>query len=513
MRKLDVIVVGGGIVGLSSAAHLRREGLSFAVLERAAEIGGTWRDHDYPGCGADTEASTYVPTLEPLFSKRRFASRQELFSYCKGFARKHVGYDNICLDHAVTAAHFSSTDHLWHVETEKGAFEARFVVWANFSGADVGKVKRPAFPDQDMFQGHIAHSSELSSDVEIFKGKKVVILGCGATTVQLAPTIHPVVDHITILSRTTPYIKKTELGHGPRSLWGYRWQGARLRVKNEIISFFDSHPRLEGLYRWPYRFREYFLKRDGMPAAAIPPAKQPVQCTRRAFDYLGFRDVLKKPNVAFLSLRGSSGFERYTEKGLVANGQFIAADVVILATGYHMAEINFDIVVDGRVFKIDPENIRGLYGVIDGLPNSLLAVFGSPLWIIPPRLAEFNTKTFLRLIRHMRAKGLTRADINSTKATKMTNLVQRLNRNHIVLQPDCPSHRYLVSTTAQEAAGELPAKIPANLPFLPFPTVVMEAVTRLTFSIKDFSFGIADRAHIETKTEASFRQPTVERLA
>lgn len=488
MEALDVIVIGGGIVGLASAAHLRGDGLRIAVLERAGEVGGTWRDHDYPGCGADTEASTYVPLLEPLFSKKRFATRAELFEYCKFFARKHVGLENIRLNHSVVGASFDSKDHLWHIATNRGVLRARFVIWANFSGADVTKAKRPVFEGQEQFQGTIVHASELPNDPGYFRNKRVAIVGCGATSVQLVPSIADAASRITLISRTTPYIKKTRMTPGPKSLLGYRLQGAVLRCKNEIISIFDSHPHLEALYRWPYRFREYVLKRDGMPAAAIPPLTQPVQCTRRGYDYLGFRNSLKRPDVDFVSIAGSSGIERYTPDSLIVNGKSVQADIVVLATGYHMAEIAFDISVDGEIFNLDPHNIRGLYGVIDGLPNSLLAIFGSPLWIIPPRLAEFNTKTFLKLVRHMRRNGLTCARINSGKAAKMTAMVQKLNRKHIVLQPDCPSYRYLLSNTGQESAGQLPSKTAANLPFLPFPSIVMELITRLTFSPRDFDF-------------------------
>lgn len=489
MDAVDVIVIGGGIVGLSSASHLRREGLSFVVLERAEEVGGTWRDHDYPGCGADTEASTYVPSAEPLYTERRFATRDELFDYCKRFADKHVGYEHIRLGRTVLRASFSSADDRWTVTTDREVFRARFVVWATFSGGDAGKIKRPSFPGEARFGGVVVHSSQLSRDLSFFAGKRVAIIGCGATTVQLAPTIHPVVEHMTIFSRTVPYIKRTALGRGPRSRLAYRLQGALLRLRNEMISFFDQHPHLEALYRWPYRLHEYWLKRDGLPAAAIPPSRQPVQCTRRGFDYLGFRATLTRPNVAFVRLREEAGIEGYSERGLIVDGRETPADIVVLATGYHMAELNFEIEVDGAPFVLDPERFRGVYGLIDGLPNALLAIFGSPLWIIPPRLAEFNTKTFLKLIRHMRANDYTRVEIDPERARRTTELVQRLNRKHIVLQPSCPSHRYLLSTTVQEAAGELPAKTAANLPFVPFPSAVMEAITRLTFAFGHFRFG------------------------
>ncbi|AKJ29038.1 flavin-containing monooxygenase [Caldimonas brevitalea] len=488
MDTLDVIVLGGGIVGLSAAAHLRKAGLRFRVVERAYEVGGTWRDHDYPGCGADTEASTYVPSFEPLYSKRRFATRQELFDYCKLIAAKHVGYEHILLNHTVLGAEFVSETNRWKVSTDHGELSAQYVIWATFSGADVTKVKRPLFPDQDRFQGMLKHSTELGSDLDFFKGKKVTLVGCGATAIQMVPTIYPVVKELNILSRTVPYVKKCDLGEGPTTRFGYRLQGALLRCRNEMISFFDNHAKLEFLYRWPYRFHEYTLKRGKLPAAAIPPFAQPVQCTRRGFDYLGFRDTLSKPGVNFIDLKQGTGIEGYYENGLIAHGRRIESDVVILSTGYHMAELNFSIKVDGRPFHSAADKMMGMYGVIDGLPNSLLTVFGSPVWIIPPRLAEFNTKVFIRLIHHMKKKGHERADINVPTASKTMALVHRLNKGHIVLSRACTSYRYLLSNTGQEKAHRLPAKTPANLPYVPFPSVVMELLTRLTFSFKHFDF-------------------------
>lgn len=508
MSTLDVIVLGGGIVGLSSAAHLRKAGMRFALIERAQEVGGTWRDHNYPGCGADTEASTYVPSFEPLYSKRRFATRQELFDYCKLIAAKHVGYENIRLNHTIQSVEFASDLNHWVVTTDRGQLTGRFVVWATFSGADVSKVKRPIFPDQDRFQGVLKHSTELDADLSPYKGKKVTMIGCGATAVQMVPTIYPVVKELNLLSRTVPYVKKCERSEGPRTYLGYRLQGALLRCRNEMISFFDSYAKLEFLYRWPYRFHEYTIKRGNLPAAAIPPLSQPVQCTRRAFDYLGFRDALSKPGVNFVDLKQGSGIERYYEKGIVVNGREIESDLIILSTGYHMAELNFSIKVDGKPYHSRADQMVGMYGVIDGLPNSLLTVFGSPLWIIPPRLAEFNTKVFIKLIQHMKKKGYARADINAGVATKTMRLVHWLNRNHIVLSPACPSYRYLLSNTKQEAARQLPSKTPANLPYVPFPSIVMELVTLLTFSFKHFDFDMPVKTGLDNAgnvaTEDSF---------
>lgn len=484
-RTYDVVVVGGGIVGLAAAAHLRKAGLEFCVVEAAGDVGGTWRDHDYPGCAADTEASTYVPSFEPLYTKYRFATRDELFDYCRKIAKVHVGEDRIKLNHRVLSTEFK--EQHWYVYTTQGTLKGRYLVLATFSGGSVEKIKKPVFQGQEKFAGPILHSSELGRDLGLFEGKRVSIVGCGASTIQIAPSIYQRARSITIFRRTMPYIKKFALSSGPRNLLSYKLQGALIRLKNEFISAFDGLPKLEFLYRWQYRLVEYGIRGRSLPDAAIPPFRQPVQCTRRAFDYLGFRELLDQDDVELVDI-SSGGIDGYYEEGLIANGVRYASDLVILATGYHMGELNFSIVVDDREFDPVPENLFGMYGFVHGVPNAIVPVFGSPVWIIPPRLSEFNTRQLIRVIKHATRVGARRVAINPEFARKMSRTLLRLNRNHIVLSEHCPSYRYLLSNTKQESRKLLPERDPVNLPYVPFPSFVMELLSRLTFSFRHFDF-------------------------
>jgi len=483
----DVIVLGGGIVGLAAAAHLRKAGLRFCVVEAASEVGGTWRDHDYPGCGADTEASTYVPSFEPLFTRHRYPTRDEVFEYCRRIARVHVGYENVHLNEKVQRAEFHGSTQEWHLETATTTWRARCVIFATFSGGAVDQVKLPRFKNQEAFSGPIVHSSALGRDPRFFDGKQVVIVGCGASTIQIVPSICEYAKSITVLRRSMPYIKTCRLTPGPRTWLGYKLQGLRVRLKNELISCLDGLPWLEFLYRWPYRWVEYGLRRGKLPREAIPPVRQPVQCTRRGFDYLGFRAALNEEHVELVDV-STGGIEGYYTGGVIANSRQYPADVVVMATGYHMGQLSFNIYVDGREFDTNPEALVGMYGFIDGLPNAQVSVFGSPVWIIPPRLSEFNTKYFIRTFQHMRSRGCNRVAIRSDFAHKMTETVRNLNRHHVVLSQYCPSFRYLLSTTAQEKQGSTPAKEAVNLAFVPFPSFLMETITRLTFSFRHFDF-------------------------
>ena len=482
----NVIVLGAGITGLTVASYLRKQRMDFCVLEAAGEVGGTWRDHQYPGCGADTEASSYGPTIEPLYSRYQFPTRDELFDYCRLIARKHVGYSRIRLNHRVGGVNFCNRRNRWFVDTDKGTFVANYIVFATYSTGPIDKLKKPVFRDQEKFRGIIRHSSELNSDTGFFKDKKVSIIGCGASTVQIAPTIAGHVERLNIFRRTMPYVKLCKLKRNPRNKIIYTAHRVLMEARNDLVTFFDIHPKLEFLYRWPYRFDQFVLKGRTLPRAAKPPFQQPVQCTRRGFDYLGFRETLNQKHVELVDI-SATGVDGYYENGLIVNGRQYESDIVILSTGYYMGEINFSIKVDGE--ELDLSRLPGkkvMYGLVDGVPNSHIPTFGGPLFTVPPRVAEFNIKYFIKLIRHMERNGLEKVNINEAYAGRIMDRFHKISANHIVLDENCPSQRYLLSL---ESEGDAPPdRTTENLVFSPFPRSVAMLLTMATFSFRHFDF-------------------------
>lgn len=451
---MSIAIIGGGIVGLTAGAYLKQHGIEdFIIIEEESEVGGTWRDHDYPGAGTDTEAPSYIPTFLPIPDfKSQFATRHEIFTYIKDvIAKQYVGYDKIRLGRHVLKMSFSNDD-LWHITAETSAgtevFQARFIIPAYYS-LNKKHIKVPQFPGRERFSGAVLHSSQLTSDLSQYTEKDVVVVGCGATAVQLVPSISGVVRTVTVLRRTMPYISLKKKTPAPKTQLGWtlhRWQ---YELRNDIITSFDWARHAEWLLRNWVWFKQYRLpvwtgSSAPLPKDAYPHPEQPVQCTRRAFDYLGFRECLSKPHVNIIDI-SRDPIKSYTEEGIaLESGQVCRADLVILATGYNLgstADNTPPLVVDDK-HVLD----------IRRSPNIFLPYLGCPLFCIPTRVCEDSMGYFVREYRrHMNTVGrisflpIVPPDPDADAKTR---------RNHVVFSPHCSSGRYFNTRPGAEDSRE-----------------------------------------------------------
>eukprot|EP00931_Biecheleriopsis_adriatica_P012047 TRINITY_DN11314_c0_g1_i1.p1 TRINITY_DN11314_c0_g1~~TRINITY_DN11314_c0_g1_i1.p1 ORF type:complete len:515 (-),score=44.72 TRINITY_DN11314_c0_g1_i1:220-1764(-) len=443
---MSIVIVGGGIVGLTAGAFLRDRGIhDFVILEAEGDVGGTWRDHDYPGAGTDTEAPTYLPTFLPVPDfKSQFATRGEIVEYMKSvMVEQYIGHERIRLNTRVLECTMGQNDK-WHVQAETAegvkTFEARFLILASFS-LTAKHVKVPTFPDREKYTGDVVHTSKLKSDLAFYAGKDVVVVGCGATAVQLVPSIADTARSVTVLRRTMPYISIKRKVRPPSSRFGWtlhRWQ---YEIRNDVISMFDRARSVEWILRGWVWISQYWLpslmnSSPPLPAAALPQNGQPLQCTRRAFDYLGFRDCLAQPNVHILDVT-QDAIKAYSERGLVLeSGRVLSAELIIMATGYNaQAPQNYSLIVDGEV-------------ATDWLavPNMLIPLaFWCPLFCIPPRVTEDSMEYFLREYQKHMHRGRVALHPMSGKTQKQTTEIQETaQRNHVLLSPYCTSSRYFI---------------------------------------------------------------------
>jgi cation diffusion facilitator CzcD-associated flavoprotein CzcO len=199
------LIIGTGFAGLCMAIRLRMAGMeSFVVLERAAELGGTWRDNHYPGCACDVESHLYSYSFESNAGwSRRYAGQSEILEYLHGCARKYGLLSHIRFGQNVTRARFDEQRRVWVVETEGGArYHARVVV------SGMGALSNPAYPDLDgaaRFQGERFHSATWNHGYDL-GGKKVAVVGSGASAIQFVPEIAPKVARLDLYQRTPPWI-------------------------------------------------------------------------------------------------------------------------------------------------------------------------------------------------------------------------------------------------------------------------------------------------------------------
>jgi len=203
-RRIGVLVIGSGFSGLGAAIRMTQEGRTdFVVIERGPEVGGTWRDNTYPGAACDVPSHLYSYSFElnPDWT-RSFSEQGEIQAYLRGVADKYGVLDKHVFDCAVTSARWDADTGAWHVQTTRGPYQATVLVSA------VGALCEPALPDiagiAD-FGGEVFHSARWDHDADLV-GKRVAVIGTGASAVQIVPAIADQVAHLDVYQRTAPWV-------------------------------------------------------------------------------------------------------------------------------------------------------------------------------------------------------------------------------------------------------------------------------------------------------------------
>jgi cation diffusion facilitator CzcD-associated flavoprotein CzcO len=200
----DVLIIGAGISGLAVAALLQRAGRSFQILEAATDLGGTWRDNTYPGCACDIPAPLYSFSFAQKPDWRSlFAGQAEILDYLHDVANRRGLRDRIKFGAKVQHAEWVPAQAVWKVTTAAGGqYQARFLVSA------VGLLHHPVHPDLpgiETFRGAAFHSANWDHDLDL-RGKRVVVIGTGASAIQLVPAIVDRVAALTVFQRTPPWV-------------------------------------------------------------------------------------------------------------------------------------------------------------------------------------------------------------------------------------------------------------------------------------------------------------------
>ncbi|MEV0245274.1 NAD(P)/FAD-dependent oxidoreductase [Nocardia sp. NPDC050712] len=203
-RHAKTIIIGSGFAGLGLAIRLSQQGRTdYLVLERGSDVGGTWRDNTYPGAACDVPSHLYSYSfaLNPDWT-RSFSKQGEIQRYIRGVAERFDVLDKHLFDCDVTSARWNNETALWEIETNQGSFTADTVVSA------VGALCEPALPDIkgiNDFEGEVFHSARWNHDADL-AGKRVAIIGTGASAIQIVPAIAAQVGHLDVYQRTAPWL-------------------------------------------------------------------------------------------------------------------------------------------------------------------------------------------------------------------------------------------------------------------------------------------------------------------
>lgn len=349
-----VLIIGAGFAGLGLAMQLRRQGYDdFLILEQADEPGGTWRDNHYPGAACDVPSHLYSFSFEPKLDwSRRFAAQAEIFAYVRQCIERYQLAERIRCRSEVAEASFDEAAALWRVTTRDGAqFTARALVSA------CGQLNRPLYPQLpglERFAGEQFHSARWRHDVAL-SGKRVAVIGTGASAIQFVPQIVPQVARLHLFQRTPAYVmskpdraySRFELALMRRWPWTQKLDRAWQYLFHEVrgVAFF-LWPALMKLQR--QRVLRQLARQVPEPAlrARLTP-DYPLGCKRILISN-DYYPALRQPQVEVVD----TAIREVTEQGIItADGQLREVDVLIYGTGFAASDF------------LAPMRIRGLGGL------------------------------------------------------------------------------------------------------------------------------------------------------
>ncbi|TDD49514.1 NAD(P)/FAD-dependent oxidoreductase [Kribbella antibiotica] len=386
----DVVIIGAGASGLGAAIRLRQAGITdFAVLEKGPALGGTWRDNTYPGCACDVPSALYSYSFAPNPSwTRAFAEQAEIQQYLEDTAARYDVVPHLRFGVELLRASWDPARAVWRLETSTGPLEARVLITAT------GPWHEPLMPSiPGTFDGPIFHSSRWDHSVSL-AGKRVAVIGTGASAVQFVPAIQPSVASLHVFQRTAQWVLPKPDHYVPSAeRWLFRTFpfAQRLLRKAEYLGMEAfglgfRHPRLMRLVEAAGRLH---LRRS-VPSAALRSTLTPTYT-------LGCKRILMS-NTYYPALAASnvsvhptavSGFDGGAVIG--ADGTRVEADVVILGTGFKI----LDLPIATRVHNAAGQSLADVW---QGSPRAYLgttvAGFPNAFNLLGPNLGTGHTSAF-----------------------------------------------------------------------------------------------------------------------
>ena len=204
MQHVRVAIVGSGFSGIGAAIRLKQSSVEdFVVFERANEVGGTWRDNSYPGCACDVESHLYSFSFAPNPGwSKSFSAQPEILAYLRRCAADHGVLPHVRFGHDLKEADWDEASHRWHLVTSQGEWTADILIGA--MGA-LSEPSYPKLPGLDRFQGPTFHSARWDHDLDL-AGRRVAVIGTGASAIQFVPEIQPSVERLTLFQRTPAWV-------------------------------------------------------------------------------------------------------------------------------------------------------------------------------------------------------------------------------------------------------------------------------------------------------------------
>ncbi len=424
--EIDVALIGGGFGGLLVGARLRQLGVEgIRVIEKGGDFGGTWYWNRYPGVACDIESYVYLPLLEELASvpTEKYSRGPEILAHCKAIAAKFDLYRDACFQTEVSEVRWDDRSARWLITTNRGdAMRARFVCLAN---GFLQKPKLPGIPGIETFAGRSFHTSrwdyaytggDADGHLTGLHGKRVGIIGTGATAVQCVPHIGAGAGHLYVFQRT-PSSVDVRANRPTDADWAGSlapgWQQRRMDnfqiltaggyqeedlvndgwtdIIRKLLSMMLSPDQADAASGDPMRRMETadFLKMEQVRARVASIVNDPATaealkpyyrqfCKRPCF-HDAYLQTFNRPNVTLVDTQGK-GVERITATGVVVAGREYALDCLIFATGFEVGtdyarRAGYELVGRNELTLSEKwrDGVRTLHGIhMHGFPNCFM---------------------------------------------------------------------------------------------------------------------------------------------
>jgi cation diffusion facilitator CzcD-associated flavoprotein CzcO len=454
--EVDVAIVGAGFGGLVTGARLRELGVDgVCLIDKAADVGGTWYWNRFPGIACDVESYIYMPLLEEIgyIPTQKYATGEEILAHCRSIATHYDLYRDACLQTEVTEIRWNPDDSRWIVSTDRGdTIRARFVSMAN---GYIDKPKLPGIPGISEFGGHSFHTSRWNyrytgEDLSGLADKRVGIVGTGATAIQCVPHLARTAGQLFVFQRT-PSSVDVRANRPTDPQWAADlspgWQRRRIENFQLLTAGGEADEDLVA-DAWTSVVKKLFVMRqNGSGAASTDLADfakmeeirarvdaivaDPVTaealkpwygyfCKRPCFhdEYL---QAFNRPNVALIDTRGR-GVERVTERAVVVDGTEYDIDCLIFATGFEVGteyarRTGFEVIGRDGPTLTDAwrDGVRTFHGLhVRGFPNLFIeSIAQSGFTVNFPYLLDVQGRHVAWVIARALSQGVTEVEVSA----------------------------------------------------------------------------------------------------
>ncbi len=413
LEHIDVLIVGGGLSGIGAGYHLQANcpEKTYAILEARDRIGGTWDLFKYPGIRSDSDMYTLGYSFKPWTQAKAIADGPSILDYVRETASEHGIDRQIRFHHRVVRAEWSTADARWTVQARRSDTEETVHLRCGFLLMCSGYYRydegyTPDFQGTERFAGQIVHPQQWTDDID-YAGKRVVVIGSGATAVTLVPSMARTAAHVTMLQRSPSYVvalpAQDAIADALRRRLPARAAYSIVRWKNVLRTMFS----FQLSRRRPGAMKA--LLRKGLEKQ-LPPGYDIDTHFKPQYNPWDQRLCLVPDGDLFKAISDGSAsvvtdrIDTFTEQGLrLESGAELQADLIVTATGLNMLALGgMEIAVDGREVELsETMSYKGM--MLSGVPNMALVIgYTNASWTLK---CDLTCEYICRLLMHMDEHG------------------------------------------------------------------------------------------------------------